>query len=100
MANTHFSGPVYSTNGFVGDLTGDLTGTASAVSGQVTASTLDLPIATVEDLEDIVGAYNLVGKRVGRGYYVASTTMFYVAQGITAAATWISLDGTTTITPA
>lgn len=35
---THFKGPVNSTNGFVGDVTGNLTGTASAVSGTVTST--------------------------------------------------------------
>jgi len=93
MANTHFSGPVYSENGFIGDVTGD-------VAGGLVATTLVLPQATVEDLEDIAGAYNLTGKVVGKGYYVLSTKDFYVAQGTTAAATWVSLDGTTTITPA
>jgi hypothetical protein len=104
MANTHFSGPVYSENGFIGDVTGDVvgnvTGTATGVSGSVVATTLVLPQATVENLEDIAGAYNLTGKVVGKGYYVLSTKDFYVAQGTTAAATWVSLDGTTTITPA
>ena len=97
MANTHFSGPVYSENGFIGDVTGDVTGN---VAGGLVATTLVLPQATVEDLEDIAGAYNLSGKVVGKGYYVLSTKDFYVAQGVTAGATWVSLDGTTTITPA
>lgn len=93
MASTTFSGPVTSLNGFIGAITG-------TVTGSIVATSLVLPAATVEDLEDIVGAYNLVGKVVGKGYYVLSTKMFYVAQGTTAGATWVSLDGTTTITPA
>jgi hypothetical protein len=93
MASTTFSGPVTSTNGFIGAVTG-------AVTGAITATTLVLPTATVEQLEDIAGAYNLVGKVIGKGYYVLSTKLFYVAQGTTAGATWVSLDGTTTITPA
>ena len=100
MGSTTFSGPVTSRNGFVGNVTGTVTGTASAVSGPVTATSLVLPQATVEQLEDIAGAHNVTGKVVGKGYYVLSTKLFYVAQGTTAGATWVSLDGTTTITPA
>ena len=36
MANTTFSGPVTSTNGFVGDVTGDVTGAVAATT--ITAS--------------------------------------------------------------
>lgn len=38
MARTTFSGPVKSNNGFEGNVTGDVTGTASAVSGAITAN--------------------------------------------------------------
>jgi hypothetical protein len=38
MASTTFSGPVTSTNGFIGAVTGNVTGTASAVSGAITAN--------------------------------------------------------------
>lgn len=38
MASTTFSGPVTSTNGFVGSVTGNVTGVASAVSGSITAN--------------------------------------------------------------
>jgi hypothetical protein len=93
MSSTTFSGPVTSTNGFIGAVTGNVT-------GPVTATSLTLPSATVEQLEDISGVYNTSGKVVGKGYYVLSTKMFYVAQGTTVGATWVSLDGTTTITPA
>lgn len=37
MGKTRFTGPVYSDNGFVGDVTGNITGT---VTGNVTASTV------------------------------------------------------------
>jgi sulfite exporter TauE/SafE len=36
MAQTRFSGPVVSDNGFSGNVTGNVTGTASAVNGAVT----------------------------------------------------------------
>jgi hypothetical protein len=32
MAGTHFTGPVYSANGFVGDLTGSVTGVLAGVT--------------------------------------------------------------------
>ena len=37
MAQTTFSGPVKSDNGFLGNVTGNVTGTASAVDGAITA---------------------------------------------------------------
>lgn len=37
MAQTRFSGPVVSDNGFIGSVTGNVTGTASAVNGAITA---------------------------------------------------------------
>lgn len=41
MAASHFSGPVYSANGFVGNITGNVTGNISGgVSGAVAATTL------------------------------------------------------------
>ena len=33
MANTHFTGPIYSANGFVGDITGGSIGTVQLLSG-------------------------------------------------------------------
>ena len=49
MASTTFSGPVTSTNGFVGALTGNVTGnvtgTTVAVTGNVTADSGTAPVA-------------------------------------------------------
>ena len=45
MANTHFQGPVYSTNGFVGDLTGNVTLPAAITATSLT-STSTLAVAT------------------------------------------------------
>lgn len=39
MASTTFSGPVTSTNGFVGDLTGDVTGGFTPVEGAAPTAT-------------------------------------------------------------
>ena len=38
MANTTFTGPVISNNGFEGDVTGDVTATTVTVSGNATLS--------------------------------------------------------------
>lgn len=51
MANTNFSGPVTSTNGFVGDLVGDVEGD---VSGDVTATDV-----TVSGVLDAQGTANI-----------------------------------------
>jgi hypothetical protein len=49
----------------------------------------------------IGNAVNTTGKALGATLYNTTTKTFYVAQGTTAAATWIDAsDGTTTITPA
>lgn len=98
MANTTFSGPVTSTNGFVGAVTGNVTGN---VTGGITASLLVAPTSTSALLGDKAGAVNTSGKVLGTTVYNTTTKGFYVAQGSTATSTWISAaDGTTTITPA
>lgn len=85
MASTTFSGPVTSTNGFIGAVTGTLTSTTS----------------TSAALGAIANAVNTSGKALGATLYNTTTKTFYVAQGSTAGSTWIdSSDGTTTITPA
>mgnify|MGYP003657172517 FL=1 len=85
MASTTFSGPVTSTNGFIGAVTGALTSTTS----------------TSTALGAIANAVNTSGKALGKTLYNTTTKTFYVAQGSTAGSTWIdSSDGTTTITPA
>lgn len=93
MANTHFSGPVYSENGFVGAVTGNITGNTT---GKLTSTT-----STSAALGAIANAVNTAGKALGTTLYNTTTKTFYVAQGATAGSTWIdSADGTTTITPA
>lgn len=93
MASTTFSGPVTSTNGFIGPITG-------AVAGNVTG-TLTSTTTTSVALGAIANAVNTSGKALGTTLYNTTTKTFYVAQGALAASTWIdSSDGTTTITPA
>lgn len=101
MGSTTFSGPVTSRNGFVGNVTGTVIGTASAVSGPVTASVLVAPLSTSALLGAKAGAVNTANKVSGATVYNTTTKTFYVAQGATDVSTWIdAADGTTTITPA
>ena len=73
MANTNFSGPVVSTNGFTGDLTGDVTGTVT------------LPAYTVATAP---AATSLTG------------TLIYVSDGLAGAPTVAVSDGTDWISAA
>jgi len=97
MASTTFSGPVTSTNGFIGAVTGNIVGNiVGNITGTVTSTT-----ATSTTLGAIAGAVNTADKALGTTLYNTTTKTFYVAQGPAAADTWIdSSDGTTTITPA
>ena len=89
MARTTFSGPVKSDNGFEGPIVGNVAGTLTSTT------------TTSVALGAIGNAVNTSGKALGTTLYNTTTKTFYVAQGATAASTWIdSSDGTTTITPA
>ncbi len=55
MANTHFTGPVYSTNGFVGAVTGAITGD---VTGNTTGVHTGYQVATQQALSG-AGAVNV-----------------------------------------
>lgn len=88
MAQTRFTGPVVSDNGFVGAITGNITGTLTSTT------------TTSAALGAIGNAVNTSGKALGTTLYNTTTKTFYVAQGSTAGSTWIdAADGTTTITP-
>jgi hypothetical protein len=97
MASTTFSGPVTSTNGFIGAVTGNVTGN---VTGAVTASTLVLPTSTAAALGDIDNAINTSGKVIGKAVVDLATGLIYVATGVDADDDWVASDGTTDITPA
>lgn len=97
MSRTTFSGPVKSLGGFEGNVTG----TASGVSGAVTATSLVLPSSTSALLGNKTAAINTTGKVANKVVYNTTTKTLYVAQGATDVSTWIdAADGTTTITPA
>lgn len=88
MAQTRFSGPVASDNGFIGDFVGNVAGTLTSTT------------TTSAALGAIGNAVNTSGKALGTTLYNTTTKTFYVAQGATAGSTWIDAgDGTTTITP-
>ena len=78
MASTTFSGPVTSTNGFIGDLTGSTTGN---VTGSVT-----LPAYTVST------ANALATKPIGK--------IIYVSNGLAGAACIAVGNGTIWVSPA
>jgi len=75
MANTTFSGPVISNNGFV------------------------FPTATAANLGDATNAVNTVNKTVGKTVQDIATGVIYVATGTTATSDWKGSDATS-ITPA
>ena len=95
MANTTFSGPVTSTNGFVGDVTGAVTG---AVYSNYTVTPGQTGLAAA--LGDVDDALNTSGKVVGRTLVDLDDGLIYVATGTAAADPWKASDGTTSITPA
>jgi hypothetical protein len=58
MANTNFTGPVISTNGFQGDVTGDITGD---VTGDVTGNVTGYIILPETDPEVVGALWNDAG---------------------------------------
>lgn len=98
MAQTTFSGPVKSDNGFLGDVTGNVTGN---VAGVVAPTAFKAPTSTSALLGGKTNAVNTTNKVVGTTVYNTTTKTFYVAQGTVNTSTWVdAADGTTTITPA
>lgn len=80
MANTHFSGPVNSENGFVGDFTGNVTGN---VTGSVT-----LPTYTV------TSANALTPKTAGKVIYVSNGLAGAPCLAVGNGTIWVSPAGT------
>ena len=80
MANTHFSGPVNSENGFVGDFVGNVTGD---VTGAVT-----LPAYTVTT------ANALATKPIGKVIYVSNGLAGAPCLAVGNGTNWISPAGT------
>ena len=80
MANTTFSGPVTSTNGFIGDITGNVTG---VVVGSVT-----LPTYTV------TSANALTPKTAGKLIYVSNGLAGSPCIAVGNGTIWVSPAGT------
>ena len=99
MASTTFSGPVTSTNGFIGAVTGDVAGT---VTGNVDATTgyVQLTTATTTQIADATSTVNTVGKAAGTIVFNTTLGTLKIATGATATSTWVNADGTTAVTPA
>ena len=99
MASTTFSGPVTSTNGFVGAVTGDITGT---VTGNVdaTAGYIQLRTATTAQIADAANPVNTSGKAAGTIVFNTTLGTLKIATGANATSTWVNADGTTAVTPA
>ena len=130
MARTTFSGPVASTNGFIGAFTGGTTnlaltgtlsvGTTSTLTGAVsapagvtgnltgtvtgnvvaTAGYIQLRTATSVQIAAIGNAINTTGKAAGTIVFDTTLNTIKIATGALAASTWVNADGTTAITPA
>jgi len=88
MASTTFSGPVTSTNGFVG-----------AVTGGAVTSYLQLPTITATGLADVANAVNTANKAAGSIVFEVTNSKLKIATGALAASTWVDADGTNAVTP-
>jgi hypothetical protein len=76
MAQTTFSGPVVSQNGFV------------------------FPATTAAALGAVGNAINTVNKTLGKSVVDLATGLIYTSTGALPASPWKGSDGTTTVTPA
>ena len=106
MASTTFSGPVTSTNGFVGAVTGAVTGNVTgnvtgAVTGGVdaTAAYIQIPTATATEIADIADAINTANKAAGSIAFDTTNSKLKIATGADANSTWVDADGTNAVTP-
>ena len=103
MASTTFSGPVTSTNGFIGAVTGNITGNVTGtVTGNVDSTTgyVQLTTATTTQIADATSTVNTVGKAAGTIVFNTTLGTLKIATGATATSTWVNADGTTAVTPA
>jgi hypothetical protein len=102
MASTTFSGPVTSTNGFIGAVTGNITGNVTGtITGNVdsTAGYIQLRTATTSQIASATDSVNTVGKAAGTIVFNTTLGTLKIATGATATSTWVDADGTTAVTP-
>jgi hypothetical protein len=98
MAQTRFTGPVVSDNGFVGTTTGNVTGN---VTGGITATAgyVQLRTATSVQIAAIANAVNTTNKVAGTIVFDTTLGTLKIATGANANSTWVDADGTTAVTP-
>jgi len=98
MANTTFSGPVISTNGFQGSTTGNVTGN---VTGGVDATSAYVQINAVAAtaIADAADAINTANKVAGTIVLDTTNSRIMVALGADATSNWAVADGSATVTP-
>lgn len=94
MANTTFSGPVNSNNGFVGAVTGNVTGGVTATSAYVQINS-----ATAAEIADIADAINTANKVAGTIVLDTTNGRVMVALGADANSDWAVADASATVTP-
>jgi len=94
MANTTFSGPVTSTNGFVGAVTGNVTGGINGSSGYVITYA-----TTAAAIADATDAVNTSDKQAGTLVLDTTNSRLMVALGSDATSNWAVADGSATVTP-
>jgi len=102
MASTTFSGPVTSTNGFVGAVTGNVTGNVTGVvtgSLDATAGYVQIRTAAATAIADIADAINTAGKAAGTIAFDTTNSKLKIATGADADSTWVDADGTNAVTP-
>jgi len=100
MASTTFSGPVTSTNGFVGAVTGNVTGDVTGdITGGAAVTYLQLPTITATGLADVANAVNTANKAAGSIVFETTNSKLKIATGALAASTWVDADGTNAVTP-
>jgi len=90
MANTTFTGPVISTNGFQGNVTGGINGSSGYV---ITYATTAAAIADATD------AVNTSDKQAGTLVLDTTNGRLMVALGSNATSNWAVADGSATVTP-
>ena len=98
MASTTFSGPVTSTNGFVGAVTGNTTGN---VTGGIDARAgyVVLYSTTAATIADATSAVNVSDKYIGTIVFDSTNSKLKIATGDAATDTWVDADGTNAVTP-
>ena len=84
MAQTRFSGPVLSDNGFVGDMTGNITGNVTATTGTSTFNNVEITGNTGigNAATDTVGFYGAT--KVAQPATTGTTTGFTAGSGTAA----------------